>query len=178
MSLKAINCSKDEIQLVLKTSAIKEENYRFFHLGNDKSIFVLVNDGEIVNVTTINIGIASIVSNYFKSSIPTESEVEYAINDIEDDLMRNKELMNSHVDLYSMDALLIEALRIKPNKEATYTRVEIENLFTRYAHLSMGKSPVLDDLIVSREIYAQLLITREILHHLNYKKLIINASSI
>ena len=144
-----------------------EEKIRYLVIGTDTIKFIYIENREIINEKEVKIGYMKVASSFFKSKIPSESEVESAINYIEDELMRDKELISKNEELICMDRGLIEILG---NKDS-YTREEMEEMFTKYALLSMGQSHVYNKIEINHEKYAKLLVLREIMHHLNFKNI-------
>jgi len=115
----------------------------------------------------LDFGYETIAGKYFKKDIPGEAEVEYAINFIEDELMSHEELVNDGDALYIDEKFMMDL--IKPeNGTRVITRQEIEEIFTKYALVSMGRSPIYDNVEINKERYAKLLILREIMHHLDF----------
>lgn len=142
---------------------------RYLEIGMENITFVYIENMENKIEKEVNIGYIKISKSFFKSKIPTESEVENAINYIEDELMKDKELVSSGEELISEDKGIREILG---NKES-YSREEMEEIFTKYALLSMGQSAVFNKIEINHEKYAKLLVLREIMHHLNFKKIIL-----
>lgn len=106
----------------------------------------------------------TVASRYFPNEVPSEADVEDAINFIEDRIMENPGLKNNGARLVTADPRFAALVR-RHFSGLWVPRAEVEGLFTRYALQSMGRSAVYDNLVVSRLDYALLLIVREILHH-------------
>lgn len=153
----------DEIQQV--------KNFRFLRVKEQNTTFYFICNNTVNRTVELDIGFKKIAAVFFKHEIPNEAEVEYAINCIEDELMRNKDLVNDNEELYTDAEFIIDILNVQPNSTKYYSRQDVEEVFTKYALLSMGRSPVYDDIKMDKEEYAGLLILREIMHHLNYTNL-------
>lgn len=147
---------------------IIDANFRLIEITADNIIFHFFREGREERSLALNLSPATIAAGFFRHSIPGEAEVEYAINFIEDELMKDRALVNSGEKLYVADRSLAEALRVPAGGSATLTREAVEEAFTQYALLSMGRSPAYDDISMDREKYAAVLIVREILHHLDF----------
>jgi hypothetical protein len=145
------------------------EDYRIVQITNETIIFHYIQNQTLTKTIKLNIGIQTITSKYFIKEAPSEAEVEYAINDIEDELMSSKDLVNVNENLYTNDGFIIEVVKVSKNTITNVSRQAIEEIFTKYALVSMGRSPIYDDIKMDKEKYAGLLILREILHHLNFK---------
>jgi hypothetical protein len=147
---------------------IADARFRLIEITDDSVIFRFFKEGREERSLALNLSPAMIAAKFFRHSIPGEAEVEYAINFIEDELMKDASLVNAGERLYVADRPLAEALRVPAGGAATLTREAVEEAFTRYALLSMGRSPVYDDIAMDRKKYAAVLIVREILHHLDF----------
>lgn len=136
---------------------------------DEHTVFTALVDGRAAKRTALPWSWETVCRRFVRHEIPTEAEVEYAINFIEDELMKSPELRNlDGLDLVSDDPVLRAVLHAERDGSRTWSRDDIEGLFTRYARISMGRSPVYDDLVVDAREYLALLVVREILHHLDY----------
>ena len=149
----------------------QHENYRIVQITNETILFHYIQNQTLTKTMKLNIGIQTIMSKYFTKEVPTEAEVEYAINAIEDELMSSKDLVGSNERLYTNDGFIIEIVKASEKTITNVSRQVIEEIFTKYALVSMGRSPIYDDIKMNKEKYAGLLILREILHHLNFTDL-------
>lgn len=141
---------------------------RLLHVGKETVKFIYINNKEFVDERVLNIGYLRIITSYLKRPIPKEDEIENAINHIEDELMRFKELVNEGEELFTRNEILIDILKSHKGEETEYSRQKIEDLFTQYVLLSMGQAPVYNKLEMNHEQYAVVLVLREIMHHLNF----------
>lgn len=120
---------------------------------------------------SVKIGWDYVATRFVKSQIPSEAEVEYAINYIEDELMKDMKLVNTqYLNLVTSQKDFVELLGQKGNT-VEYSTDEIEKEFTKYALLSMGRSPVVDGISLNNKRYILLLVIREILHHLKFRSI-------
>jgi hypothetical protein len=147
---------------------IDDVTFRLIEITADSVIFRFFKDGREERSLALDLSPATIADRFFRHAIPGEAEVEYAINFIEDELMKDARLVNAGENLYVADRPLAEALRVTAGGAVTLTREAVEEAFTQYALLSMGRSPVYDDMTMDKEKYATVLIVREILHHLDF----------
>ena len=150
---------------------MKQENHVFITLDGEDLIFHRQSGRNSLELGKVKIEWNYLVGKFVHRPIPTEAEVEYAINYIEDELMKDPALVNSEgLELYCASKELAELLDSE-GKETEYTKQEIEELFTPYALLSMGRSPVYDDLTMNGRKYMALLVVREIVNHLNFESI-------
>ncbi len=120
------------------------------------------------------LGYEFIASKYFKSTMPTEADTEYAINFIEDHLMSNKEFINHQETLESKSKSIADVLSKNGLLQGKQSRKTIEDLFNNYARIVMGTPSTLMDIEITKEDFATLLVLREVMHHLNFESLSIS----
>lgn len=150
----------------------EEKKIRHLNIEKDIIVFKFIENQEIKKELNLKLGFEYIAKNYFKREIPLEDEIEYSINYIEDELMSNKDLFNKDEILIIENKFLNEILEDESKKE--YSIEEIESIFSQYAYLSMGSPIKNKSLKITHNHYATILLVREILHHLNFEKMIIN----
>jgi hypothetical protein len=160
--------NKQWIDLINSTESI---NIRLFEITDKDVIFYLFEGNLLKNEIYLPIGYEQIAAQYFEHNIPTVAEVDYAINVIEDELMSNKSLISNNAMLICSDKILIDILTQNIELKNIFTRQEIEDLFSKYANVSMGEPLSRYNLDINPNNYATMLILREIMHHLNYKEL-------
>ena len=131
--------------------------------------FQYIKERKLTKEIVLKAGYDYISSTFYKHEIPTESEIEYAINHIEDELMSSKELINNDEKLVCTDKLLIELLRKNGEFYETYTSRNIEDIFSKYSNLSMGEPLSRSGLSTTKNDFAIILVLREIMHHLKFK---------
>jgi hypothetical protein len=155
------NYYSNENPLSIRILSIEKEILRFEYLK----------ERTLTNEIVLKAGYEYISSTFYKHEIPTESEIEYAINHIEDELMSSKELLNNNEKLVCTDMLLIELLRKNGELKETYTSRNIEDIFSKYANLSMGEPLARSGLSTTKDDFAIILALREIMHHLKFKEI-------
>jgi len=159
---------------------LSQDETMLVHLGRNSTTFVPLPQPQSKEIEfgilshDIHIGVEQIANDFFRHDIPGEPEIDHAINCIEDELMRNLVLQSGGRTLISNDKL--HAAIFNVTEGATeFSREQVETVFTRYAWLSMGRASATDKLQTGKQAYAALLILREILHHLDYQKVLIMA---
>jgi len=148
-----------------------KDKKRLMSIEPNELSFTFCHNNVRVNQIVLPIGYNSIAVGYFKHTIPTVSEVDYAINVIEDALMSNKALVNNSEQLYASSALLSGLLIANVGAKNVFSRQEIEELFTQYANVSMGVPQLRYGIEVNSIDFALLLLVRETMHHLNFEQL-------
>ena len=144
-------------------------NTRIVSMSDAHVSFDFFRDGGLQKTISLEMGINSLVSRFFKHEIPTEADIEYAITEIEDQLESRKEIVNEGDEmLICRDASMREAFGLDSNTEVILSIQDVEDEFTKYALLSMGQSPVLAQVTMNHEKYMTILIVREILNHLKF----------
>lgn len=91
--------------------------------------------------------------------------------------MAHADIRNKKELLYNADAFIAEHFHVTTSAPRQLSIQAIEDEFTQYALLSMGRSPALSGVQMDREKYAGILILREILHHLELPMLALVAFS-
>ena len=139
-------------------------------LNIDKTVlrFQYVVNHSLQKEIILKAGYQTIAERFFMHSIPTEAETEYAINYIEDELMSSKELHNQGETLISSDQHLTKLFRKNDLEKSTYSRQDVEDLFSQYTYVVMGRLSSVKRSTVTREDFATILLLREITHHLDF----------
>lgn len=144
---------------------------RLLRLEKEELVFEFYEEKELRNEIRLKAGYAFLTQRFFHHEIPTESEIEYAINTIEDELMsRLNELRNQNEKLVCADEQLADIFIRNDEVKDSYSRQNIEALFTRYAYVSMGQPLAVSQLSVKPYDFALLLLLREIVHHLDFEE--------
>ena len=98
---------------------------RLLSIDKDKTTFTFIENNIKLQKITLNIGYELVANRHFKREIPSEAQVEYAINDIEDALMSRKELVNQNQDLLCNDQILSDIISKQGETKSDFTREEI-----------------------------------------------------
>lgn len=146
-------------------------NIRFINLNKENLSFDYLQDNTLNKVIELRVGYQYLSDKFFKNNIPTESETEYAINYIEDELMKNKDLINNKEHLVFTHEKFINILRKNGFDKNIHSRNEIEALFSKYASVVMGEPLLRSNIGITREDYAIVLLLREIMHHLKFEEI-------
>ena len=117
---------------------------------------------------------------FFKHIPPTPSEIEYAINFVEDNIIPIKKLLPANSELCSVSPV-IQEIAYQSGKEMFSQQIvlsikEMEDIFSRLAIIISGRPYSTDTLPESTSFAASLLILREIMHHLGFQDITIMKS--
>lgn len=137
-------------------------------LDKDLIHFQFSNEDSATHEITLNAGYDYICKTYFKHRLPTEPEVENAINYIEGELTSNKELANHNGTLFCNNDLLAQILNVKGKN--IIKRDELEKTFNLYADCVTGKPANILQIDFTTEKLAVILLIREIMYHLDFQR--------
>lgn len=118
---------------------------------------------------TIPFGYRNVASRFFIHNPPSESEIEMAINNVEDSLMPLVHKIRSlNAQLATFDVIAKEIGTYAKAQPTSITVAEVEEIFSRLA-LIIGGRPSSTDLIPSdNRFIAYELLLREVMHHLGF----------
>jgi len=114
------------------------------------------------------VGVDDLAVAIFKHDPPTPTELERAIDVVEDALMLSRITSGNRGNLVTRSAALRGLPGLQDEGEFL-TRAEVEALFQRMASASLGNPGAMKDLPGTRPSCAALLILRECMHHLDYQ---------
>lgn len=164
----------ENLELILNhLSSENSKSIRILSIEKEVLRFQYVKEMKTAKEIVLKAGYQYISSAFYKHEIPTESEIEYAINHIEDELMSTKELLNNNETLVCTDNDLIELLRKNNELRELYSSRNIEDIFGKYANLAMGEPISRSGLLTTKDDFAMILVLREIMHHLKFKEICI-----
>lgn len=127
------------------------------------------------NVWVLDIGALKTTREYFKHIPPTPSEVENAIQVVEDTVMPLHKLLIPTTRLYTLDASVTEIARLtvySDSKEGVkLERADMESVFNRLAAIITGRPASQDILPTSGSFASTILILREVMHHLGFMEI-------
>lgn len=126
----------------------------------------------------MNIGSQLLSERYFRDFPPTYDEIDRAINFTEDELAKIRYLYDDESVLYTQDRMALEIAQVayntsKDNHRIRVSRTELENVFSRLAHIVKGLPASQDNLPKNNEFAAYLLIIREVTHHLDFDWIVV-----
>jgi exopolyphosphatase/pppGpp-phosphohydrolase len=160
------------------TARTQEHARLSLHIGAQQTVVStidtvqgLASDEPVSPVTSLvlKLGFEQIAQAHFKRDIPTPLELEYAIQTVEDQVMRARTMVAPGTWLAGSDANLHEiatAAHGHSTLPSVLTLEEVEHTFNRLAAVSLGRSAVSEGLPPGKSFAATLLILREFMHHL------------
>jgi hypothetical protein len=124
---------------------------------------------DLVAPLVLRLGFEQIAHLHFKRDIPTSLELEYAIQTVEDQVVRARTLVAPGTWLTSSDTNLREIAKVAHGHSTlpvVLTLEEVESTFDRLAAVSLGRPAASEGLLPGKSYAATLLILREFMHHL------------
>lgn len=147
-----------------------ENNICVLLIEKETLTFDFQNSEQQNDEVVLKAGYQHISDTYLKGHIPSEAEVEYAINYIEDELMSNKLLINTNEELIVKSQIAKGVFQKYITFSKTLSRDEIERLFNRLARAVVSKDSS-DFLTLNSLDFAIVLLLREITHHLKFSQI-------
>ena len=145
-------------------------NRTHLRLGAERTMLSTPDSAQVV----INVGTERLANDVFLHEPPTAVELERGITVIEDALMDTGLMHHSRGELATSDTHLRSL--VGPMAGSTpIPLAEVEALFQRMAAVSHGSLARSSDPAFTREASAALLILREIMHHLGYSAVQVDA---
>lgn len=152
------------------------------HTENDAVVCLTIDENEslfelrdgLQTEISIPVGFKNISDRYFKHTPPTPAEIEYAINEIEDEIEKIVPKLAGYETIYNRDDFIIHLAQLSQVDDApvmVLSRDRLESVFGQYAEISMGRPPSLAESDISPLFYAQILLIREFMHHLKFNQL-------
>lgn len=123
---------------------------------------------------SIPVGFKYISDRYFKHTPPTPAEIEYAINEIEDEIEKIVPKLAGYETVYNSDGFIVHLALLSKVDDAlvmVLSRDCLESVFGQYAEISMGRPASSAESDISPLFYAQILLIREFMHHLKFNQL-------
>ncbi|WP_319590507.1 hypothetical protein [uncultured Draconibacterium sp.] len=128
--------------------------------------------------TALELGDKFLADRFFSEFPPTSDEIDRAINFTEETLVPVQDLFKDDSVLYSNDSMAVQIANLafntsKEGKQINVPAVELENVFFRLSEIVNGLPASQDILPDSNQFTAYLLIIREVMHHLDFERVII-----
>jgi exopolyphosphatase/pppGpp-phosphohydrolase len=145
------------------------------HIGAQQTVVSTVDTvqghaaGAPLTSLVLDLGFDQIANLHFKHDIPTPLELEYAIQTVEDQVVRARTLVAPGTWLTSTDVGLHEIAKAAHGQYVLPTVItleEVEHTFNRLAAVSLGRPATSEGLPPGKSFAATLLILREFMHHL------------
>ncbi|HBX46686.1 hypothetical protein [Limibacterium fermenti] len=152
-----------------------DHNILILHIGEDFTFLINANGTDKAPQSwVLPIG-SNVTSNkYFIHKPPTADEIEYAIIEVEDEIMAlNPTIEKGKYRLMSFDPLVHDIAGYAGVTGNKLPIKEMESVFSRVAAIVSGRPASMDILPDSNEFAAGLLIVREVMHHLYFQEIIL-----
>ena len=147
-------------------------------LGETASELVIDAGSPGETVLTFALGIDQLTRRHFATPMPTAAAVELAIAEVEDHVMPLRRMLPDASRLVTADhRVRAVADQLAPDG-STLDVLDIdavEALFNRWVAIALGRRALHDSLPPSGEFAATLLVLREILHHLGWGEIALQA---
>ena len=152
------------------------QNQIMMDIGDSESLFSFWQDNTLTQVV-LPIGFAAIAERHFPHTPPTYDDIEYAINDIEDEIEKVASLIpHQDYQLVTQNEYIRQlalACFVQESPTMLLSRTALERLFGEYAEIVTGRPPRDYEPDISPLFYAKLLIFREYFHHLKFTEVTI-----
>ena len=122
----------------------------------------------IVKELTLVAGFDYLIKTFFKHEFPTEGEIEKALNYVEYELTKQKELVNKEEKLCCSHSVLTELLKEFDKKEIS--KEEVETVFDKYVDCATGEPAHLLQIDFTLTKFSVIFIIRSIMYYLNFEK--------
>ncbi|MBS1210395.1 MAG: putative esterase [Proteobacteria bacterium] len=138
---------------------------------------ILSGTGTVPDTTlSLAIGAGKTSAEYFRQDLPTPVELENAIQIVEDEIARARNIAPANARLVTWDAGIhaIAVLAGLPDQdELVLSRNAVEQTFERLTALALGRPASGETLPASKTFAARLLILREFMHHQRFASITI-----
>jgi hypothetical protein len=162
------------IELYKRAQKEVEQPITLLNISENELCLLSVSEGKLQE-WTIMIGPKQ-VSVHFRHHPPTPSELEYAINDVEDAVVPLSKKIPDGTQLVSFNQNLYDLAKVWDNtikRPCRMTTDNVESIFTRWGFIVSGRPSSTDSLPEDPVFAAYLLLLREVLHHLKFNSIII-----
>lgn len=150
------------------------ESAALLHIGAEQTVILSGNGIEPVTQLILAIGAEKTAKDYFRHEPPTPGEIENAIMQVEDEVIRARPVIPRDAILFSADAGIFEIAQLAglPDQmEAVLSLDAMERVFDRLAALSQGQPASQAGIPTGKVFAARLLILREFMHHLQFESI-------
>ena len=140
----------------------------FLRIGISSSQLSVRKDGESQKVQDLRLGTGLLAAQCFRHAPPTAIETEQAIDTVEDAIMPLAPLHEGYANLYNHDTLTMHIAEIAGATDGFMSINQLERVFERFAAIALGRPTTQDVIPKSAAFAAQLIILREVMHHLDF----------
>ena len=147
------------------------ERVTLLHIGEQSSAILSGHDDRTDVGVTLAVGARRTAQAFFRHDPPTALELENAIAEVEDHVMRARSLPHDGAVLASSHPTLLALARaagVLGPGDRVLALEAVEALFQRLAAAALGQTSALNGMPAGAEAAAVLLIVREVMQHLGY----------
>ncbi len=123
---------------------------------------------------SLSVGARSLSEMHFLHSPPSAMDLERAIYQIEDEVMRTRQSVPMNTVLVTTDTGMLPVLAAAEAAEADSPVLSldaVEQLYQRLAAIAEGRPVTQDDIPLDSDFVARILILREFMHHLGFSEI-------
>lgn len=143
------------------------------HIGEQETAVATGVGAEPDKVLRLAIGSQRTAAEFFLHTSPMPGEIENAIQQVEDEVTRAREMIVGHATLVTTDASIREIGHIArgTGSEREISIEAVEQVFSLLASRSLGRPAASAGIPDSAMFAATLLILREFMHHLRFSSI-------
>ncbi len=144
------------------------------HIGEQAAAVATGREAEPEKVLLLAVGSRRTATQFFLHAPPTPGEIENAIQQVEDEVTRAREMIAGYATLVTMDASIREIAHIASGNAGSAMQLPIEaveEVFSLLASHSLGRAASSVGIPGSPTFAATLLILREFMHHLRFSSI-------
>ncbi|WP_282035813.1 hypothetical protein [Saccharicrinis aurantiacus] len=128
--------------------------------------------GAIENDISCNTGSAYVTNTYFSSEYPNSAEIERALENIEIEFSKHKELRNNNETLICNNSVLAEMLSVE--EETVISRNILEEVFNKYIDCACGEPAHILGIDYSVEKLSLIILVRTIMYYLGFNEITVS----
>jgi len=150
-----------------------------FEIGDHKSDIICGDDDVPEIHETLSMGMQSLADKHFSQTPPSAADLERAIYEIEDEVMRIRQSIPANSVLITLDVDMLrvaEAAGHDGGDASALSLDAVEQLYQRVAAMAEGRPVTQDSVPVDLEFIARVLILREFMHHMGFAEITLLAA--
>jgi exopolyphosphatase/pppGpp-phosphohydrolase len=148
----------------------------YVQIGSESTFLLAGKDEAPALVVELSLGSEKTARQFFARALPTGAELEQAIAWVEDELMRADSRIRGSGPVFAGIEALREILRDAGAAAAPPASLDIdtvERAFNRLAAVAQGRPSAREGLPSGASFAATLLILRELMHHLQFARIVV-----
>jgi len=148
----------------------------YLQIGSESTFLLAGTDESPALVVELSLGSKRTARRFFAHAPPTGAELERAIAWIEEELMRADRRIRGSGQVFTGAEALRDILRfagVAAQPQASLDVETVERTFNRLAAVALGRPSAREGVPSSASFAATLLILRELMHHLQYGRIVV-----